>query len=93
MLEESPSRFQATRQIELSPYPVDEKFQGLSYAKRYEIVCQRMVREMLYDAACFLTSNAEDGRRGKFNQPNIELSIKNFAISLHARAAAFAKIT
>jgi hypothetical protein len=92
MLEEQPSSLQPTRPINLSPYPVDYKFQTLSYAQRYEIVCQRMVREMLYDAACFLTSNASDGLRGKFNQPNSELTIKNFAISLHARASAFAKI-
>lgn len=92
MLEESPSSLRPTRRIELSPYPVDDEFQSLSYAQRYEIVCERMVREMLYDAACFFTSNASDGLRGKFRQPNQELSIKNFAISLHARAAAFAKI-
>jgi hypothetical protein len=92
MLEESPSSLQPTRRIELDPYPVDEKFQGLSYAQRYEVVCERMVRELLYDAACFFTSNAVDGAKGKFTEPNKELSIRNFAISLHARAAAFAKI-
>lgn len=92
MLEESQLSLQPTKRIDLSPFSVDEKFQGLSYAERYEVVCQRMVRGMLYDAACFCTSNARDGLKGKFNEPNNELSIKNFAISLHARAAAFAKI-
>jgi hypothetical protein len=51
-----------------------------------------MVREMLYDSACFFTSNAKDGMRRKFKEPNEELSIKNFARSLHAKAAAFAKV-
>ena len=51
-----------------------------------------MVRELLYDATCFFTSNAKSGKRGEFRQPSEELSIKNFAISLHARAAAFAKM-
>lgn len=92
MLEENPSSQRPTRRLELAPYRIDERFQGLSYAQRYEIVCQRMVREMLYDSACFITSNAREGRKGKFSQPNAELSIKNFAISLHARAAAFANI-
>jgi hypothetical protein len=92
MLEEAPGSLRPTKRAELKPFPIDETFQGLSYAKRYEIVCQRMVREMLYDAACFFTSNARDGLNGKFNEPNVELSIKNFAISLHARAAAFAKV-
>lgn len=92
MLEEAPSSLRPTKRIELMPFVVDEEFQDLSYAERYEVVCQRMVREMLYDAACFCTSNARDGINGKFRQPNPELSIKNFAISLHSRAAAFAKI-
>jgi len=92
MLEECSSSLQPTRRIDLSPYPVDEEFQQLSYAKRYEVVCQRMVRELLYDAACFFTSNSVDGLKGKFTEPNKELSIRNFAISLHARAAAFAKV-
>ncbi len=51
-----------------------------------------MVRERLYDGACFITSNATEGLRGKFKQPDPELGIKNFAVSLHARAAAFAKL-
>ncbi len=92
MLEEHSSSLRPTRRIDLSPFPVDEKFQNLSYAGRYEIVCQRLVRELLYDAACFFTSNRAEGLRGKFKQPNQELKIRNFAISLHARAAAFAKI-
>jgi hypothetical protein len=92
MLEERASSLKPTKRVELSPYPVEEKFQNLSYAQRYEIVCQRMVREMLYDSACFFTSNASDGMRGRFREPNEELSIKNFARSLHARAAAFAKV-
>jgi len=51
-----------------------------------------LVRELLYDSACFFTSNAVSGKRGEFKQPSEELSIKNFAISLHARAAAFTRI-
>ena len=92
MLEERDLSLQPTRRIELTPFRVDEKFQELSYAQRYEVVCQRMVRELLYDAACFFTSNSVDGTKGKFRQPNDELSIKNFARSLYAKAAAFAKI-
>jgi hypothetical protein len=92
MLEERQESLRPTKRINLKPYEVDDQFQELSYANRYEIVCQRMVREMLYDAACFLTSSAVDGHRGRFRQPNPELSIRNFAISLHARAAAFAKV-
>ena len=92
MLEEDEKSLRATKQIELTPYKVDEAFQRLSYAKRYELVCERLLRERLYDAACFFTSNAKSGAKGVYALPNQELSIRNFAVSLHARAAAFAKL-
>lgn len=55
-------------------------------------MCQRLVRERLYDAACFFTSGAKDGLKGKYTEPNGELGIRNFAVSLAARAGAFAKL-
>ncbi len=91
MLEEVPASTRPTKRITLRPYEVDEAFQQRSYAKRYELACERLVRDWLYDAACFFTSNVETGKRGEYTQPNRELSISNFAISLHARAAAFAR--
>jgi hypothetical protein len=93
MLESRPESMRATQRINLNPYAVDEAFQERSYAKRYELVCERLLRDRLYDAACFFTSNADTGKRGVYEQPNEELSIRNFAISLHARAAAFARAT
>ena len=91
MLEETPASLRPTKRINIKPYSVDEMFQERSYAKRYELVCERLVRDRLYDAACFFTSNAKEGKRGEYREPNDELSIRNFAISLHARAAAFAQ--
>jgi len=93
MLEEHDDSLKSTKRINLAPFEVDEAFQQRSYAKRYELVCERLVRERLYDAACFFTSIAKNGMRGIYAQPNEELGIRNFAISLHARAAAFAKLT
>jgi hypothetical protein len=92
MLEEKEASLRPTKPIVLAPYRVDEAFQGRSCARRYELVCERLVRDRLYDAACFFTSSAAAGRKGKFTEPSEELSIKNFAISLHARSAAFAKM-
>lgn len=92
MLEEHEKSIRPTKRINLKPFKVDEAFQQLSYAERYELVCQRLVRERLYDAACFFTSNAKRGILGAYAQPNQELGIRNFAISLYARAAAFAQL-
>jgi hypothetical protein len=91
MLEETPESTRPLKRIKLNPYNIDEEFQERSYATRYELVCERLVRDRLYDAACFFTSNAKTGKSGRYREPNDELSIQNFAISLHARASAFAE--
>jgi hypothetical protein len=94
MLEEEPVSIRSRKRINLRPhhFKVDEAFQEKSYAQCYEEVCKRLVREMLYDSACFFTSSYEMGVKGEFSQPNPELSIRNFAVSLHSRAAAFANL-
>ena len=92
MLEEDPASIAPKRHATLEPFAIDHEFQGRSYAGRYELVCQRLLRERLYDAACFITSNAADGARGNFSEPNPELCIRPFAISLYARVRAFAEL-
>jgi Restriction endonuclease XhoI len=92
MLEEREASIRPTKPIRLKPYQVDDAFQKRSYAERCELVCERLVRDRLYDAACFFTSTAQSGRKGAYKEPNGELNIRNFTISLHARAAAFARM-
>lgn len=90
MLQEHESSVRDTGEINLMPFAVDPAFQRRSYSKRYELVCERLVRERLYDAACFLTSREDTGRDGTYTQPNPEIGIVPFARSLHAHAAAAA---
>lgn len=92
LLQDTEQSMRRTKRTTLEHYPIDEEFQSLSYAKRYELVCLRLVREQLYDAACFIISSAESGRSGHYIEPNVELGIERFCISLHARAAAFARL-
>ena len=90
MLEENEDSTTPTRRVDLQPFKVDELFQERSYAQRYEEVCKRLIRERAYNAACFFSSNRVDGAMGRYHEASDpELSIKNFAISLYARAAAF----
>lgn len=91
MLEANESSTRNTKRIDLRPYAVDEAFQSLSYAHRYEEVCRRLMRDRLYDAICFFTSDSASGAGGRYREPAPELSIRNFAIALHARASAFAR--
>lgn len=90
MLEEHPASLRPTQRISLQPFGVDEAFQELSYMRRYETACLRLIRERLYDAACFVTSSAQEGLRGHYQQTCEELSIRRFALSLRAHVAAFA---
>jgi hypothetical protein len=52
------------------------------HAHRYEILLTKLVRERLYDAGCFLLSNADGGRKGAYREPSVELSFQNFIASL-----------
>jgi hypothetical protein len=74
-----------------SHFEVFEEFREASYAKRYQILLTKLVRERLYDGACLLLSNRAKGIRGSYSEPSTELSFQAFASSLLAHAMAFAK--
>jgi len=72
-------------------FKVFAEFGDASYAKRYEVLLTKLVRERLYDAACFLMSSNSAGLRGHYSEPAAELGFQNFVASLMARAIAAAK--
>jgi Restriction endonuclease XhoI len=65
-------------------FEVDPVFPGTSYKKRYEIFCRRLVRERLYDAACFVTSSEDP--RTPIDEPANDLSFARFAGEIRGRA-------
>jgi hypothetical protein len=83
----------STRSVSVSEphFPVFDEFREASYAKRYEILLTKMVRERLYDAACLILSPSDAGRNGSFSEPCAELTFTNFAESLVARAIAYSR--
>jgi hypothetical protein len=90
LLEEAPASLQAVKSSE-PHFRVFEEFREASYARRYEILLTKLVRERLYDAACFLLSSRESGKQGVYREPNPELGFRNFSASLLAHAIATAK--
>ncbi|HSB14363.1 MAG TPA: PaeR7I family type II restriction endonuclease [Bryobacteraceae bacterium] len=72
-------------------FPVFAEFRNASYARRYEILLTKMVRERLYDAASLILSPSDAGRNGTFAEPCSELRFANFAESLVARAIAYSR--
>lgn len=92
LLEDAPGSTRPGKIKPLPHYPLRSEFKNVSYARRYEIFCERLVRERFYDATCLLMSGAQAGLSGSCSEPNVELSFRNFATSLLARASAFAKL-
>lgn len=83
----------------MSPIKVDEphfevfpEFKETSYARRYELFCERLMRERLYDGTCLILSDKTGGLKGRFSEPNPEFSFTTFATSLSAHAMAYAKM-
>jgi len=71
-------------------FPVFPEFREASYAKRYEILMAKLVRERLYDSAALLLSGQASAKAGDYRQPSTELSFENLLTSLKARAIAIA---
>ncbi|MCG8449954.1 MAG: PaeR7I family type II restriction endonuclease [Pirellulales bacterium] len=89
LLEESPKSL-APVDVREPHFPVLREFRQASYAKRYEILLTKLVRERLYDAACLiLTKSSAGSKSGLYSEPLKELSFQNFASSLIAKAMSY----
>ncbi|WP_296452379.1 PaeR7I family type II restriction endonuclease [Rubinisphaera sp.] len=91
LLEDCP-RSHSPVKIKAPHFKTFEEFQGASYAKRYEVMLTKLLRERLYDGTCLLLSKREDANKGLSNSPIQELSFNSFASSLSGHASGFAKI-
>lgn len=72
-------------------FPVFPEFKNGSYAKRYEVFCEKLMRERLYDATCLILSGKGTGVFGQYREPNPDLGFAAFAASLKARALAYSE--
>lgn len=64
-----------------------EKYPGVTYAERYEILCRRLVLERIYNASCFLM--ATNASSTIVTQPAADLSFSRFAAALRGHAVTF----
>jgi hypothetical protein len=90
LLEETEASLRPVRTVE-PHFKVFPDFKDASYARRYELLCLRLVRERLYNAACLVLSDRAGGARGLYKEPNSEIGFQNFVDSLTAHAVMFAK--
>ncbi len=68
-------------------FPVDPVFTNASYSKRYELLCQRLVLERVYSAACLVM--ATNSPKTILTQPAADLSFQNFVAALRGHVVRF----
>ncbi len=91
LLEETPKSISPVK-VDEPQFEVFSEFKEASYARRYELFCERLMRERLYDGTCLILSDKSGGLKGRFREPNPEFSFNTLAASLSAHAKAYAKI-
>ncbi len=78
LLEECPKSISSVS-VKEPHFKVFPEFVGASYAKRYEILLERLVAEKLYTSTCFLLSNRDEGANsGEYISPKEILSPRSF---------------
>jgi hypothetical protein len=59
---------------------------SLSYARRYETFCRKVVMENVYDASAFLLSSEQDAESGKYAEPAADLAFTKLAAAMLGKA-------
>jgi hypothetical protein len=71
-------------------FPVFKEFQGASYLKRYDILCQRLVKEQLYTSASVIGTPRTAATTGEYINLSTMTGLKEFVTSFAAHIAAAA---
>lgn len=87
LVEDAPGSRRPVRDV--SPhFKVFGEFQGASYQRRYDLLCQRLVREQLYTAAALMTSLRAAVETGEQAALSELTSFRTFVTMLAGHAAA-----
>lgn len=87
MVEDAPASRSVVR--DSSPhFKVFPEFQGASYLKRYDVLCQRLMKEKLYSAAALMTSQRSAVTTGDYGHMSDMTSFKTFVAGLAGHVAA-----
>ncbi len=71
-------------------FAVFPEFVGASYARRYELLCRKLVRERQYGAACFLMADsAQAETKPNYIEPAPDLSGERFLTQLLAHVSTY----
>jgi Restriction endonuclease XhoI len=64
-----------------------QRYKGITYSRRYELLCRRLVLERLYTSACFVMST--NSQNTEITQPADDLTFQRFAAALQGHAITF----
>ncbi len=90
MLVEDAPKSRATVKDSSPHFPVLESFNGASYLKRYDLLCQKLVQEQLYTTAALITSPRSAAETGEFAEMSAMTGLKTFVTALAGHVAATA---
>ncbi len=68
-------------------FPIFPEFRGASYLQRYDLLCQKLVREKLYTSAALITSNRTAVTTGEYESLSEMTSLKSFVAQYAAHIA------
>lgn len=68
-------------------FPVFSEFQGASYLRRYDVLCQRLMQEQLYTSAALMASPRTAAKTGAYSALSDMTSFKTFVSSLAGHVA------
>lgn len=87
VVEDAPASRCAVREASRH-FPVFPEFAGASYLQRYDILCQKMLREQLYSAACVLAAPRSPGAGGAYSELSPMTGLRSFVAALAGHIAA-----
>jgi hypothetical protein len=88
MLLEDCERSRSPVKVSEPHFPVFPEFKTASYRDRYAILIEKLLRDRLYDSACFLLSTDLSDETGDYLEPHAELTFSKFVTPLVAHVAA-----
>ena len=74
-------------------FPVFPEFKDASYAKRYELLCRKLVLERQYRSACFIMADKDNKeKKNNYEEPAADLSANQFLTQMLGQLVALSKI-
>jgi len=87
LVEDSPGSRKPVKDV--SPhFPISQDFDQASYAKRYQLLCEKLILENLYTTATLMLSPQTASTTGRYSEMSEKTGLKTFVTTFAAHIAA-----